>query len=80
MKTKPTLWVLPLKKVVRDPKTLAILSRKRPTKVPDASYWNRRIRCGDCKRVEVDTSGKVAETAATPKKSIRKPVLRADEE
>ena len=65
------MLVRPLKKTIRDPKTMAILSHDEPTEVPDNSYWNRRIRDGDVEEVEPKAT----------KKQTRKPAAeRADKE
>lgn len=51
MAEKQFMWILSKKRVVRDPRTMAILSTEEPTRVPRDSYWTRRVRCGDCAEV-----------------------------
>ena len=60
------MLVHPLKKIIRDPKTMVILSHDIATEVPDNAYWNRRVICGDCGRGTPPT-----------KKTTKKPPLVA---
>lgn len=44
-------WLIPLKKIVRDPRTMHALDAQGEWKIfigPEGRYWRRRVRVGDC--------------------------------
>lgn len=43
-------WLIPKKKIVRDPRTKQALDAKgewKPWIGPEGRYWRRRVKCGD---------------------------------